>query len=217
MPDVGEPAFLGNSRVTLLERSRVGEQALLHSRDEDDAELESFDHVQRDERHALRVVAHGVDVADQGDVLEELHEAVGRRDIGVLTGKPCQLEHVGPAFVPLLRAVLEHLAVARLLEDALEQHRHRDALRIDAETLHERREAVQRGHRSGSDGIVASRSCAASSGLIPFLRASFSSSATLRSPIFRRGVFTTRAKETASRGFTQRRRYASTSLTSRRS
>ena len=128
--DVGEPALLGDAGVALLERARVRQQPLLHAGDEDDAELESLDLVQRDQGDARGLVAHGVDVADQRDVLEELHQPVGRRDVGVLGGEPDQLEDVRPALLALLGAVLEHLAVAGLVEHALEEHRQRHALRV---------------------------------------------------------------------------------------
>ena len=81
-------------------------------------------------RDALHLIAHAVDVADQRDVLEELHQSVGRRDIRVLAGEPGQLEDVGPSLDAFLRPVLEHLAVPGLVENTLEEHGQRDPLRI---------------------------------------------------------------------------------------
>ena len=96
-----------------------------------------------------------VDVADERDVLEELHESVRWRNVGVLTRKTGELEHVRPSLHALLGAVLEHLAVAGFVEHTLQEHGKREALRIRAETLHERGEAVQRRHGSRPERLLA--------------------------------------------------------------
>ena len=80
---VRKPAFLLQAGGR-IEAAAVREQAFLHAEHEDDGELEPLDHVQRDQRHPLRPVVHGVDVAHQRHVLEEGLQALARRQPVVL-------------------------------------------------------------------------------------------------------------------------------------
>ena len=80
---VGEPAFLLQAGRR-IEAAAVREEAFLHAEHEDDRELEPLDHVQGDQRHPLRPVVHGVDIAHERDVLEEGLQAFARRQPIVL-------------------------------------------------------------------------------------------------------------------------------------
>ena len=75
------------------------EETLLHAEHEDHRKLKALDHVQGNKRHPLRSLLQAVDVAHQGDILEERLQTLARRQAVVLRGQTAKLEHVGPSFL----------------------------------------------------------------------------------------------------------------------
>jgi hypothetical protein len=121
---VGQASLL--LELTLvLERTAMGQQPLLQPDDEDDRELEPLGRVEGDERDAVRHVLQLVLVADERHLLEEAGEPLGRGDLVELGGVAAQLEHVRPALLALVGAVVDGRLQARPLERGVEDRRWR--------------------------------------------------------------------------------------------
>ena len=82
------------------------ENALLHSRHEDDGELEALDRVHRDQRGGRLGVLVLIDIGNEGDLFEEARKLLVLRQRDVVLGERAELLHVGPALLPLLGPVL---------------------------------------------------------------------------------------------------------------
>ena len=105
----------------------MGKQALLHPQHEDDRELEALDHVQRDQRHPLGAIVHGVHVAHQRDILQEGLKPFSGWQPVVLRGQATELEHIAPAFLPFRTAFLD-VALVRAAQQQQVDHLDEPAL-----------------------------------------------------------------------------------------
>ena len=142
-PHVGEPALLFDA-LLVLERSVPGEHTLFHPRHEHDRELQSLHGVHRDERRRGLRLDVLVDVRDEGDLFEERRQLLlARIDEEVLSERP-QLEHVAPALLALVGAVLEVRVVSRQIEDLVDERREVALGDLGAQALHE---PAERGER----------------------------------------------------------------------
>ena len=75
--DVAEAAFLLDfARVAALQRAHVGQQSLLHADHEDGRELQPLGSMESDERDRVDFLVVGIDVGNQGSILEKRGEAV---------------------------------------------------------------------------------------------------------------------------------------------
>ncbi len=157
-PDVGEPALLLDPAVALLEGTDVGQQALLHPGEEHHRELEALDLVQRDQGDTARRVVEGVDVGDEGDVLEELGQPLRRGHVGVLRGQADQFCDVRPALLVLRCAVAKRALVAGLVEDTVQELGQRHPVGEVAQAIDEPAEVGERGPcRRGDLGALVQR------------------------------------------------------------
>ena len=121
----------------------MGQQAVLHARDEHDPELQPFDLVERDERQVLlRVLFYRVLIGHEGDALQQAREGVGGGLVGELRAEAAQLPQV---LEPVLRVRVVRLqqpaavagALHRLVQELGQLHRGLDL----AQPVQQREEA----------------------------------------------------------------------------
>ena len=146
-PDVAQAALLLDL-VGVVHRARVREDALLEPGEEHRRELQALGRVQRHQRHARVGVLQLVDVAHQGDAVEE---AVQRRlgcGMGEVLGGGNQFLQVLQPRLALRRALLaQGLAVAGLVEHEVDEGRRRQVAALTRQAPDQRRERLQRAAR----------------------------------------------------------------------
>jgi len=115
--DVAEATFFFHG-CGVVEGALVGEDAFFHADEEDDGEFETFGGVKGDEGDGLGgIVAHGVDVGDEGDVFEEGGEGGFGGDLGVVGGDRTEFEDVLPAVFGVVEVTEEEVLVAGFAEE----------------------------------------------------------------------------------------------------
>ena len=181
--DVSQPPlFLESLEAILLQRTRMGKQTFLPTRQEHDVELEPLGRMQGHDRNS-RPLFFALDLDDQGNMFEELGQ---RREAAERTHEFLQV--LEPAARLLRPLGLPHRDKAALLDDCLRELLRRKRIDEPAPTREIADEALSALRALGFSAFVSTRSRAACMSGMRFSRACRESAANVVSPRPRLGV-----------------------------